>query len=141
MFPHAKIIRCQRNARDTALSLWMQCFLEDVQGYAYDFDDIAVVMRDCDRLMDHWRQRYADAIRTVRYEDLVAEPLATIADLAQWVGLPAPDANEPLSPEATTSPISTASLWQARQPVNTRSIERWRHYAPYMPELLRIPET
>lgn len=141
MFPHAKIIHCQRNARDTALSLWMQCFLEDVQGYAYDFDDIAVVMRDCGRLMDHWRQRHAHAIRIARYETLAAEPQATIADLAQWVGLPAPDANEPLPHEATTSPISTASLWQARQPVNTRSIERWRHYAPYMPELLRFPET
>ena len=141
MFPHAKILHCQRDARDTALSLWMQCFREDVQGYAYDFDDIATVMRDCGRLMDHWRQRYAGAIRTVRYENLVAEPQATIADLAQWVGLPAPGANEPSSPKATTSPISTASLWQARQPVNTRSIEHWRHYAPYMPELLRMPKT
>lgn len=141
MFPHAKIIHCQRDARDTALSLWMQCFLEDVQGYAYDFDDIAIVMRDCGRLMDHWRQRYAGAIRAARYENLVAEPQATVVDLAQWVGLPAPNAHEPSSPHEPTPPISTASLWQARQPVNTRSIARWRHYAPYVPELLQIPKT
>ncbi len=40
--------------------------------------------------------------------------------------------------KAAPSSISSASLWQARQPVYTRSIERWRHYAPYLPELLKF---
>ena len=32
--------------------------------------------------------------------------------------------------------IGTASLWQARQPVYTASIGRWRAYAEFVPELL-----
>lgn len=139
MFPSAKIIHCRRNSRDTALSLWMQCFLEDVQGYAYDFDDIGLVMHDCNRLMAHWCRRYAASIRSVEYEDLVEAPLPTIAALAQWIGLPASNSGEPPSSGATPS-ISTASLWQARQPVNTRSVERWRRYAACLPELLRFSE-
>lgn len=138
MFPDAKIIHCQRNPRDTALSLWMQCFLEDVQGYSYDFDDIALVMHDCDRLMTHWRQRYADSIQTVRYEDVVATSQATIANLAQWLGLPASAADG--APAKAVASISTASLWQARQPISTRSVERWRQYASLVPELLKFPE-
>jgi len=139
MFPQARIVHCQRNARDTALSLWMQCFLEDVQGFAYDFDDIALVMRDCDRLMAHWCLQYPDSVRTVRYEELAVEPQATVASLASWMSLPAIDTYEP-PPSKAKSTISTASLWQARQPVNTRSVGRWRRYAGQVPELLRFPD-
>lgn len=140
LFPDARIIHCRRSPRDTALSLWMQCFLEDVQGYAYDFDDIALVMRDERRLMAHWIDRYPDSIRAVHYEDLVASPDEVVASVAAWIGLPprSPDAED----EAAESPstISTASLWQARQPIHTRSVSRWKAYAPHVPLLLHIPE-
>lgn len=141
LFPDAKIVHCQRIHRDNALSLWMQCFREDVQGYSYDFDDIAIVMRDCDRLMAHWRRRFAAAIRSVHYEQLVASPQEVIASLAVWIGLEAPALDGPGDRATRSGTISTASLWQARQPVNTRSVGRWKGYAPHVPELLRIPES
>lgn len=140
MFPAAKIVHCTRSPRDTALSLWMQCFLEEVQGYAYDFDDIALVMCDCERLMARWRERYADSVLTIRYEDLVAAPLTSVADLAQRIGLPPRTVDAPSASDSAASIISTASLWQARQPVNTRSVGRWRHYAPFVTELSRFAE-
>jgi tetratricopeptide (TPR) repeat protein len=140
LFPHARIIHCQRNARDNALSLWMQCFLEDVQGYAYDFEDIALVMRDCGRLMKHWQQRFPDAIRSVQYEQLVSDPELLTRALAEWIGLPPGAAGAPSGQSGPATSISTASLWQARQPVNTRSVGRWRHYADRVPELLRFSE-
>lgn len=136
LFPNARVIHCQRNARDNALSLWLQSFLEDAQGYAYNFSDMALVMRDCERLMAHWRARYADSIRTVRYEQLVAAPEHVVADLVAWLGIPATAVDSPL-PD-TSMPISTASLWQARQPVHGRSVGRWRNYAPHVPELLQF---
>ncbi|HSE12887.1 MAG TPA: sulfotransferase [Rudaea sp.] len=134
LWPQAKVVYCRRNARDTALSLWSQSFLEEVQGYSYDFADIAVVMRDCERLMTHWRRFHGASIRDVHYEQLVAEPELAIAGLAAWLELP----SGPAGDKAPTS-ISTASLWQARQPVHTHSVERWRNYAAYVPELLRFP--
>jgi tetratricopeptide (TPR) repeat protein len=136
MFPHAKIIHCQRGARDTALSLWMQCFLKDVQGYSYDFGDIALVMRDHAKLMAHWASRHSASIRTLRYEELASDPARVIRDFAGWIGLPPRTDAAPVDPK---SHISTASLWQARQPVHTRSVGRWRHYAAFIPELSRIP--
>lgn len=142
MFPHARIIYCQRDAGDTALSLWMQCFTKDAQRYAYDFNDIARVLRDCGRLMSHWRKRFPDSIRAASYEDMVTDTPTTIATLAQWIGLPAIPAEDHVSegkPNAR-SQISTSSLWQARQPVNTRSIGRWEHYTAFVPELKRIAE-
>lgn len=131
LFPGAKIIHCDRSARDNALSLWMQSFVEDVQGYAYDFANIATVMRDCARLMAHWRTLFPDSIRTIRYEQLVANPLHGLERLNEWLQLPALDA-----PDRLSASINTASLWQARQPVYTRSVQRWRNYAEYVPELM-----
>jgi tetratricopeptide (TPR) repeat protein len=141
MFPHAKIIHCQRGGRDIALSLWKQCFTKDVQRYAYDFDDIALVLRDCERLMSHWRGRFPESVRTVRYEDLVSDPSSTMATLAQWIGLPGLPPDGGSDGQRLPSQISTASLWQARQPVNTRSIGRWKRYAAHVPELERIAPT
>lgn len=137
LWPNARIVFCQRNARDTALSLWSQSFLDDAHGYAYDFADIAVVARDCLRLMTRWQQLHATSIHAVAYERLVADPAAVMADIAGWLGLPPFDPRTSRQPAAA---ISTASLWQARQPIHTGSVGRWRHYAAYLPELLRIPE-
>jgi tetratricopeptide (TPR) repeat protein len=135
LFPDARIIHCTRNSRDTALSLWMQSFSEDVQGYAYDFDDIAVVMRDCRRLMARWLHRYPDAIREVRYERLVADPEATVGELVGWLGV-----SGPAKAAGDGASISTASLWQARQPVYPHSLQRWRRYAEYIPELAKFAD-
>lgn len=138
LWPNARIVHCRRNARDTALSLWMQAFFEDVQGYAHDFSDIAMVMRDCDRLMTHWTRRHAVSICTLEYEQLVAEPQQVIGELAEWLGLPKP--GESVQDVGAASSISTASLWQARQPIHTRSVGRWRNYAEFVPELLKFPD-
>lgn len=138
MFPDAKILHCVRGARDTALSLWGQCFLGGTQGYSYDFDDIQRVLHDESQLMAHWRRCYPDAIRIVRYEDLVSSPRGTLAGIAAWLGLTAWSPDAP--PTGRASSISTASVWQARQPIYTHSVGRWRHYAEWVPELLRFSE-
>ena len=54
----------------------------------------------------------------------------------RYLGLPACDL---LAARSKSTMIITASLWQARQPVYTGSVERRRHYAPYLPELLHSP--
>lgn len=136
MFPHARIIHCRRQPRDNALSIWMQSFLSPSQAFAYDWADIAAVSRGTVQLMQHWQERFPDSVRAVPYEALVENTAATLAELAEWLALPAVTSPDTVASQA----ISTASLWQARQPVHTRSIGRWRAYAPYLPELLRLPE-
>jgi tetratricopeptide (TPR) repeat protein len=137
LWPHARIIHCQRNARDTALSLWMQFFLQDTHAYAYDMGDIAAVLQGCSRLMAHWKKLFAPSIYSLDYEHLTAVPAQCIGALATWLELPPGD---PLAAPSSTQAINTASLWQARQPVYTRSVGKWRAYAPYLPELLKLPQ-
>lgn len=140
MFPHAKIIYCHRNARDNALSLWSQFFLPGTQIFSYDFTNITAVLQGCRRLMKHWQKLYSSSIRTVQYEQLVTDPTGCISSLRSWLGMAhgtTPD--EAISEPDLSGVISSASLWQARQPVYTRSIGRWQHYAAYLPELLHVP--
>jgi tetratricopeptide (TPR) repeat protein len=136
LWPRAKFIHCQRGARDNALSIWVQSFQEDTYALASDFADIAALQQGCDKLMAHWQKLYPASIRSLRYEDLAAEPAASIDALADWLGLPPADADA--SPHRADA-INTASLWQARQPVYTRSVGRWQNYAPYLSEILEFP--
>jgi len=135
LWPNARIIYCERDARDTALSLWFQSFHDSAHDYAYDFGDIAAVIRGCRRLISRWLERFPLSIMTVRYESLAAQPDDVFRNMADWLELPA---DTSVSSARETAGIATASVWQARQPIHVRSIGRWRHYADHLPELKDI---
>ena len=137
LWPNARIIHCRRNLRDTALSLWSQSFHDQAHDYAYDFGDIAALIQGCERLHAHSLARHAASIHTVRYEELIADSARCLGELAHWLGLPGHDL---LGSPGRDHAISTASAWQARQPIHEHSVARWRFYAPHVPELLRIPD-
>jgi len=138
LFPNARFLYCRRHARDNALSLWMQSFQAGAQDFAYDFTDIAALIQGSRRLMNHWLTRYPDAIRIVQYEHLVSDPASLLRGVADWLGLPPHDLVSSNADDGSI--ISTASLWQARQPIHTRSLRRWEHYSAYVPELLQLPD-
>jgi tetratricopeptide (TPR) repeat protein len=139
LFPNARIVHCRRGARDTALSLWSQHFAHPDLGFTYDFSAIAEVTRSHDRLMAHWRATLPLAMLDVAYEDLVADPAAQFDRLAEFLDL----SDSPVAANddiATPQVISTASVWQARQPVYTHAVGRWRRYAEFVPELTTLFE-
>jgi len=137
MFPQARVIHCRRHARDTALSIWSQPFARDEYAFARDFGDIAALAEGCDVLMAHWRRSLPMPIITVDYEQLVADPAAMLAGLWPRLGL-VPDDLPSIVHADQPAPITSASLWQARQPVHKRSVARWRHYGDLLPELVQL---
>jgi len=134
MFPQARVIHCQRDLRDTALSIWTQHFAHPDLAWSYDFGDIAGFAAGERRLMQHWRARFPDAIVSLRYEDLVTDNDASLARLHDFLRIDA----EPVATSGEATSIRTASVWQVRQPVNARSVGRWRGYADVLPELVDI---
>jgi len=131
LFPNARIVHLQRDARDTALSLWSQHFAHPDLGFSYDFSSIAATMRGHERLMAHWRTALRAQILEVEYETLATDPTAQLARIAAYIGLRDTAAAD--APHADI--ITTASVWQARQPVYASAIGRWRRYAEFVPEL------
>jgi tetratricopeptide (TPR) repeat protein len=134
MFPQARIIVCTRAPRDTALSLWSQDFAHADCAFAYDFSDIAEYMSGYAALLKHWRDTLSLRIHTAAYEDFVADPNTSLADMRKFVGMPEAE----FTPYREAGPINTSSVWQARQTVYSRSVGRWRAYASYVPELMQF---
>lgn len=133
--PHAKVIHCQRDPRDAALSTFSHLF-EGEHPYAYDLKELGAYFLLYKDLMAHWRERPPGVIHEVRYEDLSASPDTEIPALLEACGLRFDPAC--LAFHANRRRVKTASLAQVRQPMHTRSAARWRHYEKGLQPLLDI---
>jgi tetratricopeptide (TPR) repeat protein len=131
MFPDARIVVCRRARRDTALSLWSQDFAHADSAFASDLADIAHFARGYDRLIAYWRDTLSAPIHVLDYEALVENPTQRLAELCDFVGVHRQDGDV-----AAPAAIHSASVWQARQPITTASVGRWKRYAPFVPELI-----
>lgn len=133
LFPGAPIIHCRRNPLDTCLSIYFQNFAHARTNYAYDLDDIAAFYAGYSRLMAFWEERLPGRLISVDYEAVVAGSGETLRDLYERLGLSWTPAAA--RPEENPATIATASAWQARQPIYTQSVGRWRHYAGHLGKL------
>ena len=124
IFPCAKFIHCRRDLRDVAVSCWMTHFVD--LRWSDDPEHIVAHVGEYRRLMEHWRAVLPVPLLEVNYEETVADLEGTARRLVDWCGLEW----EPscLNFHASNRPIRTASTVQARQPVYSRSVGRWRNY-------------
>ncbi len=137
LFPDATVIHCRRNPVDTCLSMFFQSFNADYP-WAFDLDWLAAWYRDYRRLMGYWDTRYPGLCEQVDYETVVRQPDATLRRLSARLRLDwHPDCDQF---HLARGPVLSASHWQVRQPVYTRSVGRWRHYQAHIPQLLSLLE-
>jgi tetratricopeptide (TPR) repeat protein len=136
LLPHARIIHCQRDPVDTCLSIYSNLFKSRV-NFAARKEDLVFVYRQYLRMMDHWRRVLpAGIFLDVQYEQLIADREVETRRMIAFTGL---DWNDScLRPEQNERAISTASAWQARQSVYATSMQRWRHYEPWIGELRQL---
>ncbi len=130
LFPRARIIHCRRHPIDTCLSIYSTLFASPF-AWASDRDDLAFYYRQYERLMAHWQTVLpADRFTEVDYEELVRTPEDTTRRLIDFCGLAWDDVC--LAPQRNRRTVATASKWQARQPIYTGAVERWRRYEPWL---------
>jgi tetratricopeptide (TPR) repeat protein len=127
MFPGARFIHTRRRLRDNAVSVYFQQ-LNDLSRFGTSLLDFAEYDRQCERLMQHWRQNFGEVIHTVDYEQLVGEPEATVRDLLRFLDLDWEPAC--LDFKASRNFVRTASVAQVREGIHTRSVGRGDHYFP-----------
>jgi tetratricopeptide (TPR) repeat protein len=136
IFPNATFVHCRRNPIDTALSIFTTNF-DTHLAFGSSRSEIVFHYRQYQRMMDHWREVLpADRLIEVDYEALVADPEPQVRRLLSASGLGWDDAC--LEPHRNTGKITTASLWQARQPIYRGSVGRWRRYEPWLGELRQL---
>jgi tetratricopeptide (TPR) repeat protein len=134
LFPHAAIVHCRRDPIDVCLSIYTNDFAAGFE-FASDRGDLVFYYRQYERLMAHWREVIpAERFFELDYEDLVADPEPATRRLLAACGLSWSEAC--LSPHLNDRRrITTASIWQARQPIYRTSARRWRRYEPWLGEL------
>jgi tetratricopeptide (TPR) repeat protein len=134
--PDARIIHMRRNPIDTCLSIYFQDF-ETAYSYANDLGDLAHCYGEYRRVMSHWRSFLPQhTILDVPYEGLVEQQEHWTRRMLEFIELPWDAAC--LNFHQSRRTVSTASSWQVRQPLNNSSVERWRHYEPFLIPLLDL---
>ncbi len=128
VLPSAKFVVTERDWRDVATSVY-STRLGPGQNYSTDLNDIRHYIRNQQELINHWQSILGSDLLRVRYEDLVTEPRKTISGLLEFLG---EDWDERcLSFNKLKNSVQTASVWQVREPLHTKSVGRWQNYQQY----------
>jgi hypothetical protein len=129
-FPKATIIHSRRNPVDTAISIHQTHFSRS-SGMPTGGEDLVRYFRSYQRLMEHWRRILPEGrLFEVEYERLVTSPQTEIRGIIDHIGLPW--SASCLAPHVNTRLVRTPSGWQVRQSINAFSVDRWRHYEPWL---------
>lgn len=109
LFPDARVIHCVRDPLDACLS----CYLtEPGVGYEFtaDLTTLGHFYRQYRRLMEHWKQTLDYSILEVSYEAMFEDIEPHARQMLNFLGLP-------WNPQCVV-----------RQPIDSRSVGRWRNY-------------
>lgn len=134
LFPSARVIFCERDPRDIGLSCFFQKFSPGQLMFSYDLANCGRRYRETARLVAHWHHVLKLRFLDMRYEDLVADLEGQSRRLIAFLGLDWEAACVDF--HRTERTVETASGWQVRQPLYTRSVGRWRRYERHLGPML-----
>ncbi|MBU6266764.1 MAG: sulfotransferase [Sphingomonadales bacterium] len=132
ILPNAKIIDARRAPLDCCFSGFKQLFAEG-QEFTYGLEQVGHYYHDYVHLMRHWHDVLPGQILHVQYEDVVADTETQVRRILDYLGLPFEPAC--LEFHKTERVVRTASSEQVRQPINTRGIEAWAPFEPWLDPL------
>ena len=135
MFPKAHILHSCRDPMATSVSCFINTFRSGLK-FTYDLYGMGRAWQAYQRLMQHWHEVLPMKIMDVQYEILVSEPDAYQQKIFQFLEIPGSAlTHEAQDLSGSKETINTASYWQARQPINTSSIEAWARFDAYLDPL------
>lgn len=123
--PAARFVATERDWQDIATSVY-SVRLGPGQAYARSLRDIRHYIALQSKLVDHWESLLGPDLIRVRYENLVQRPEETITKLLSFLGESWDE--RCLNFHELRNSVRTASVWQVREPLHSKSIGRWRKY-------------
>jgi predicted Zn-dependent protease len=125
LLPGARVIRCTRDPRDIALSIFQRRFF-GYHPYAHDLADLGWYLGQHDLVMRHWETVLPIPMITIRLADWVSDFDATLERLLAFLDLPPDPACQRFY--EFDRRVNTASRDQVRRPINRTGIGRWQEY-------------
>lgn len=138
LFPNAPVLLGVRHPCDVILSCYMQQFR--APEFALLCNSPQTLARGYMRTMDFWTSQ-SEILKPytleVRYEALVADFEREVRGIMDFLHLRWDDSVlEPGQHARRKGYISTPSYSQVVRPIYTKSVDRWRHYAPLFEPIL-----
>jgi hypothetical protein len=132
--PNAKIIVVDRHAMDVGFGCFRQLFGGDGAKFSYRFDELAAMLASYNALMRYWQSVTDGLLMTVKYEELVTKPKATIENILDFCGLRVEQ--QCFDFHTTQRTIKTLSSAQVRQPIFQSGLGRWKQYEQQLQPLI-----
>lgn len=139
VLPHARFIYCHRTPEDCALSTFEQNFSTAVR-YSCDLKAIAHKYAMHEDMARYWMETCRLDMFDLDYDAMVHDPEPHIRRLLDFAGLAFEE--NCLYPNEVKREIRTASVFQVRQPISSKSVGRWKTFEnqlePFTRELARL---
>lgn len=126
VLPGAVCLRIERDARDTATSLFLSNFHPQAFGWTGSLDSIRQVIAAERELAPLALRTLGIAHEDIRYEAMVDDPRGHMERVLARLGLPMDE--RVLAPQDNARTVLTLSHEQVRKSINRSSIGRWRNY-------------
>ena len=126
VLPHTKVIRIVRDARDNAVSLFLNN-LAPSWGWTASLNSISKLLKAERQYVPIICEKLKLDVISLEFEALVAAPEATLRPVLDHLGLPWEAAC--LRPDLNPRIVQTLSNEQVRRPLNANGIGRWQNYA------------
>jgi tetratricopeptide (TPR) repeat protein len=133
LWPGARVIVCQRDLRDVALSCWQTGFASI--RWANHHEQIARRFADYQRILDHWRRTKPLDWLDVSYEAVVSDIERQARRLIDFLGLEWDPVC--LQFHSTRRVVRSASQVQVRRPIHSHSVGRWKNYESLLKPLFQ----
>tara|TARA_B110000438_G_scaffold172150_1_gene164561 strand:- start:1404 stop:1784 length:381 start_codon:yes stop_codon:yes gene_type:complete len=117
------------------MAMYRQQF-RDIYPFSYDLTDLGHYFVAYHQLMNHWHSVMPGVIHSVSYESLVTDTEKETRKVLDFCKLDWDP--QCLKFYESKTPSTTASATQIRQPVYSRSLDRWRKYTDYLSHLSAI---
>ncbi|MCC2616307.1 sulfotransferase [Aestuariibacter halophilus] len=125
ILPHALVIDARRHPMDCGLGVYRQYFGHG-HNFSYSQEHIGFYYNQYLSMMDHWQESIPGFVYCLQHERLLTDPKNQIRALLDFCRLPFEEAC--LNFHQNTRAVRTASSEQVRSPLNTKALERWKHY-------------
>ena len=132
IFPSSKIIICKRNKYDICWSNYKNYFAENLP-FNNNLSDLGNYYKLYDDLIKFWEDAYQDELYSMNYSQLINSPEGEIKRLLEFCKLEW-DPNC-MQHEKNTKTIKTASVTQARKPINKLGLNTSAPFMSFLGEL------
>ena len=138
LFPHAKIIHCKRNLKDTALSIYKNVFDGGSLPWSYNQKTLVEFINLYKELLTFWHNKLPDQIYDCEYENLVSDQINETKKLIKFCNLPWEE--NCIDYTKNDTGIKTVSISQARKPIYKTSVKLSDKYIDYLDFLKKLKD-